>query len=53
MADSKFDFINSFHTMQCQNSLFIKMDDNFMLLSEWVKENINRDGKNLSAFEKE
>ena len=53
MADTKFDFLNSFHTMQCQNSLYIKMDDDFMSLAEWVKDNIERNGKNLSAFETE
>ncbi len=29
------------------------MDDDFMSLAEWVKDDVDRNGKNLSTFETE
>lgn len=51
--DHKFDFINSVHTMQVQDSKYMMIDDDFVTQAENVKKRIENDKANLNKFQKD
>jgi hypothetical protein len=48
--DSRFDFIKSVHTMQVQNSMYMKIDDDFVNQAAQVKSEMEDNGRNLNKF---
>ena len=45
-----FDFINSMHCPQVQKSNYLKIDEDFVRQSEWLKRDLALHGDNLNQF---
>ena len=48
--EAQFDFVNSMHCPTVQSSNYLKIDEDFVRQSDWLKQDMKINGDNLNQF---